>query len=492
MKNKVNIIGAGFSGLSAAANLSAAGLNVDVFEKNSIVGGRARVLEENGYRFDMGPSWYWMPEVFEDFFRKFGHASSDFYKLKRLDPGYRMYFGKDDYLDVPADLNELYSLFEGIETGSAKKLEKFLKRAEYKYNTGVGKLVYLPANSIFEFMRWDLIKGLVKLDFFKSVSSYVQGEFKDKRLRQILEFPVIFLGATPQKTPALYTLMNYADLKLGTWYPEGGMFSVVEGMAKVAEEYGAKIHLNSNVENILVKDKLVNGLTVNGKELLSDVVVGSADYNHVEQQLLPKEYRRYNKKYWDSRVMAPSSLLFFIGVNKRLLNLQHHNLFFDADFSKHAAQIYEDPRWPDDPAIYVSCNSYTDPTVAPEGHENLVILIPVAPGLKDSEEIREHFYKLVMERLERITNQEIVKYVVYKKSYAHNDFIHDYNAFRGNAYGLANTLMQTAILKPAIRNLKLKNLFYTGQLTVPGPGVPPAIISGHVVSNEILKYLKSS
>lgn len=491
MKNKINIIGAGFSGLSAAANLSAAGLDVNVYEKNSILGGRARMFEESGYRFDMGPSWYWMPEVFDEFFQKFGYASSDFYKLKRLDPGYRMFFGKDDYVDVPADIDELYALFERIEPGSAGKLKKFLKRAEYKYTIGVGKLVHLPANSIFEFMRWDLIKGLVKLDFFKSVSSYVRSEFKDKRLRQILEFPVIFLGATPQKTPALYTLMNYADLKLGTWYPEGGMYSVVEAMAKVAESNGAKIHLNSNVENIVVKDKSVIGLTINNKEILSDVVLGSADYNHVEQQLLPEEFRRYNKKYWDSRVMAPSSLLFFIGVNKRLLNLQHHNLFFDADFSKHAAQIYENPRWPDNPAIYVSCNTYTDPTVAPEGHENLVVLIPVAPGLKDSEDIREHFYDLVMERLERITNQEIESHVVYKKSYAHNDFIKDYNAFRGNAYGLANTLMQTAILKPALRNKKLKNLFYTGQLTVPGPGVPPAIISGHVVSNEILKYLKS-
>ncbi len=489
---KVAIIGAGFSGLSAAAYLASAGYEVSLFEKNNTAGGRARAFTEKGFHFDMGPSWYWMPEVFERFFQHFGRSSAEFYKLTRLDPGYRMFFGEGEYIDVPADIDELYELFETIEKGSAAKLRKFLKKAEYKYNIGIGKLVYLPSQNLTEFFRWDLVKGLFKLDFFKSVSGYVHREFKDRRLRQILEFPVIFLGATPEQTPALYTLMNYADLTLGTWYPEGGMYSIVKAMKVVAEENGAKIYLNSNVQEILVNKQKVSGLKLSDKSVIrTDVIVGSADYHHVEQQLLPEEYKKYDQKYWDSRVMAPSALMFFLGVNKKLKNLKHHNLFFDADFTRHAAQIYEHPRWPDNPAIYVSCSSITDLSVAPQGQENLVILIPVATGLKDTEEIREYYYDMVMERLEKITGQKISECVIYKKSYAHNDFKKDYNAFKGNAYGLANTLRQTAILKPSIRNPRLENLFYAGQLTLPGPGVPPAIISGHMVSMEILKYLKT-
>ena len=487
-KKKISIIGSGFAGLSAAAFLAQKGYAVSVFEKNSIPGGRARKLEENGYRFDMGPTWYWMPDVFEKFFNNFGYSVSDMYNLKRVSPGYRMFFGIDDYVDVPANMDELYQTFESIEKGSASKLKIFLDKAEYKYDIGINKIVYLPGNSFTELLRWDFIKGAFRLDFFRSVTSYVHSEFKDPRLRQILEFPVIFLGATPRSTPALYTLMNYADLKLGTWYPVGGMYSVVEAMKKLAEEQGAVFHLNANVDRVLIENKKTAGLMVNGIKYLSEAVVGAADYHHVEQNLLPEQYRRYSKSYWDKRVMAPSSLLFYLGINKKLSGLLHHNLFFDEDFNNHADEIYEKPKWPTNPAIYVSCNSMTDPTVAPDGHDNLIVLIPVAPGLQDTESIREHYYQLVMNRLEKITRQSIAEHVVYKKSYAHNDFIKDYNSFRGNAYGLANTLLQTAILKPKMRSTKLKNLFYTGQLTVPGPGVPPTIISGQVVAGEIHKY----
>ncbi|MGC9342865.1 MAG: phytoene desaturase family protein [Bacteroidales bacterium] len=488
-KKTVNVIGSGFSGLSTAANLANKGYDVNVFEKNSLPGGRARKLEEKGYRFDMGPTWYWMPEVFEKFFNRFGKKVSDYYELKRVDPGYRMYFGVDDYVNVPADMGELLKVFESIEPGGARKLEKFLKKAEFKYNIGINELVYLPGNSYLELVRWDLMKGIVKLDFFKSVSTYVRREFKDNRLRQILEFPVIFLGATPQKTPALYTLMNYADLALGTWYPVGGMYSVVEGMKSVAEEMGAKFHMNSDVEEVVMNDNRAAGLKVNGDLQFSDAIVAAADYHHVEQNLLPEKYRRYTENYWDKRVMAPSSLLYYLGLDKKLENFEHHNLFFDEDFIKHAEEIYDNPKWPTKPAIYVSNNTVTDPSVAPKGHDNLIILIPVAPDLKDTDEEREKYFDLVMDRLEKITKQEIKKHVVYKKSYAHRDFQSDYNSYKGNAYGLANTLWQTANFKPRMKS-KVPNLFFTGQLTVPGPGVPPTIISGNVVAEQVEKSFK--
>lgn len=492
MKKRINIIGAGFAGLSAAASLSHKGFEVKVFEKNDMAGGRARVLEEKGFRFDMGPTWYWMPEVFEKFFNLFGKTVADYYQIERVDPGYRMFFGKDDYLDVPAGMDELLSLFESIEKGAGRKLEKFLRKAEFKYNIGINELVYLPGNSYLELLRFDLMKGIVKLDFFKSVSSYVRSEFKNEKLRQILEFPVIFLGATPQNTPALYTLMNYADLKLGTWYPIGGMYSVVKGMKAVAEEMGAEFLLSSPVDELRMNEKGVKSLVSNGKEFEMDGLVAAADYHFVEQQLLPEKYRRYSESYWDKRVMAPSSLLFYLGIDKKLSGFQHHNLFFDEDFSKHASEIYDTPRWPTNPAIYVSNNTVTDPGVAPKGKDNLIILIPVAPDLTDTPETREKYFKLVMNRLEKITGQEIEKHVIYNRSYAHNDFINDYNSFKGNAYGLANTLFQTANLKPRMKNKKVPNMFYTGQLTVPGPGVPPTIISGQVVADQMEKYLSKN
>lgn len=491
MQGKINIIGAGFAGLSAAAHLAARGYIVNVFEKNKMTGGRARVIEEDGFRFDMGPTWYWMPEVFEKFFATFGKQVTDYYELKRVDPGYRMYFGKDDYLDVPADTDSLYSLFEGIEKGSSDRLRKFLEKAEYKYNIGIHKLVYLPGNTFRELMRFDLMKGIIRLDFFKSVSSYVRKEFKNEKLRQILEFPVIFLGATPQKTPALYTLMNYADLKLGTWYPVGGMYSVVKAMESVAREMGAIFHTEHEVSVINMNNGKVKSIVSNGKEFTADGLVSAADYHFVEQKLLPEEFRKYNESYWDKRVMAPSSLLFYLGINKKLSGFMHHNLFFDEDFSRHASDIYENPKWPENPAIYVSNNTVTDPGVAPDGKDNLIILIPVAPALEDTESIREKYYDLVMSRLEKITGQQIKKHVVFKRSYAHNDFIRDYHSYKGNAYGLANTLFQTANFKPSMRNRKVPNLFYTGQLTVPGPGVPPTIISGEVVAKQVERFLKN-
>jgi phytoene desaturase len=302
-----------------------------------------------------------------------------------------------------------------------------------------------------------------------------------------LEFPVLFLGATPAKTPAMYSLMNYADMALGTWYPMGGMYKIVEAMVSLAEELGVVLQLNQEVKQIATSNGLATKVITQNAEYAVDAVVGGADYHHLDQQVLAPEQRNYDETYWETRVMAPSSLLFYVGVKKRLKNLQHHNLFFDEDFTQHAIDIYEQPRWPEKPLFYVCAPSITDPSVAPEGYENLFILIPLAPDLEDTEALRERYYQVVMERLERLTGQEIRSEVVYKRSYAHRDFVQDYHAFKGNAYGLANTLFQTAFLKPKLRSKKVANLFFTGQLTTPGPGVPPSLISGQVVAREVAK-----
>ena len=485
------VIGSGFAGLSAAASLAQEGWSVKLLEKNSQAGGRARQFKEEGFTFDMGPSWYWMPDVFEKYFLKFGKQVSDYYDLLRLDPSYKVVYDMDDDVDIPADMDEMNALFESIEPGSSKYLKKFLDEAAYKYEVGINSLVYKPSRSLLEFADPRLLYGLVKMEVFSSISSAIRKHFKHPKLIQLLEFPVLFLGAMPEKTPALYSLMNYADISLGTWYPKGGMHKIVEGMVAVAEEQGVEIKLNSNVEQIAVENGKAKGVVVNGELIEADVVIGGADYHHIDSKLLDKQFRNYTEDYWDKRVMAPSSLLFYLGVDKKVPKLLHHNLFFDEPFRPHATEIYEEPKWPSKPLFYVSAPSKTDPTVAPEGKENLFLLVPVAPDLDDPEEVREKYYDIIMDRLEKYTGTSIREHVVYKRSFAHSDFKSEYNAFKGNAYGLANTLLQTAILKPSLKNKKVSNLYYTGQLTVPGPGVPPSIISGQVVAKEVVKDQKS-
>lgn len=489
-KNKqVIVIGAGFAGLSAAALMAKAGHKVTLLEKNNQPGGRARVWEQDGFRFDMGPSWYWMPDVFENYFALFGKKTNDFYDLKRLDPGYRIYWGKDDMLDVPAGMDQLEILFESIEPGGTKALRAFLAQAARKYKIGMGEYVFKPSHSITEYLDFNLLKKSFSLQLLTSMSRHVRQYFNNPKLIRLLEFPVLFLGATPQNTPALYSMMNYADLVLGTWYPMGGMNEIVKAMVKTAENQGVQIHLDTEVNNIGIENGVVKMVRTNKGDYPAGLVIAGADYEHVDQHLINPPYQNYDKKYWDNRTLSPSCLIYYIGTNKKIAGIKHHNLFFDEDFEQHALDIYTDPKWPQNPLFYVCCPSKTDSGVAPEQGENLFFLMPVAPGLEDNDDTREKYFDLMISRFEAITGESIRDSIIVKRSYALNDFKADYHSFKGNAYGLANTLKQTAFLKPAMKARKIKNLLYTGQLTVPGPGVPPAIISGQVAAAEALKYL---
>ena len=488
MAKKAIIIGSGFAGMSAATFMAKAGWKVTVLEKHTIPGGRARQLKEAGFIFDMGPSWYWMPDVFERYFNQFGKSVADYYTLERLDPSYRVYW-KDGPMDIPADYNALKNLFDTIEPGSADQLDKFLSEAAYKYDVGINKLVHKPGQSITEFLDWDLIKGLLKLDVFNSMKSHVAKHFKNTKLRELMEFPILFLGALPEKTPALYSLMNHADIKGGTWYPKGGMYKIVEAMYQLAVELGVEFKFSQNVTDIAVYKNYAKKVVTETDGFEADIVIGGADYHHIESKLLLEENRSYSATYWEQRIMAPSCLIFYVGVNKKIPNILHHSLFFDSSFDVHGNEIYTTKQWPSDPLFYVSATSVTDSTVAPYGCENLFILIPVAAGLEnDDEAIREKYFNVVVKRMEKHFGCSIKDSIVYKKNFAHREFINEYNSFKGNAYGLANTLMQTAILKPSCRSAKVNNLFYTGQLTVPGPGVPPSLISGEVVAKEVIKH----
>jgi len=494
---KAVVIGSGFAGLAAACFMAKAGWNVTVLEKHSMPGGRARRFEAKGFTFDMGPSWYWMPDVFEHFFKSFGKKVDDYYELQRLDPSYRIYWDDNVPMDIPANYEALKALFETEEPGASAQLDAFMAEAAYKYQVGVQKLVYKPGQSLTEFIDLDLLKGLLRLDVFTSVRKHVHKFFKSKKLRQLLEFPVLFLGALPQDIPALYTLMNYADIKLGTWYPKGGMYKIAEGMHTLAIELGVNFCFNTNVTRIVLEGHIAVAVeaTEQDKKMSfdADVIIGAADYHFVEQQLLPSTHRSYTEAYWNKRVMAPSCMLYYVGINKKLNNVLHHTLFFDVDFEMHGKEIYQAKQWPEEPLFYVSATSVTDDHAAPENCENLFFLIPVAAGLTgDDEKLRKEYFDIILKRFEQKTGESISDNIVYNKSYAVSDFVSDYNAYKGNAYGLANTLMQTAVLKPSLRSKKVSNLYYTGQLTVPGPGVPPSLISGEVVAAEINKKFKNT
>lgn len=485
MKKNIHIIGSGFSSLAAACYLAKAGHNVTVFEKNETIGGRARQLKKDGFTFDIGPTWYWMPDVFERFFADFNKTPEDYYTLLKLAPGYKIFFDQNDALEISDNLSEIITTFEQIEKGAGKKLEKFMATAKSNYDIAIKDLVYRPGESITELITLETAKRINQ--FFSTISKDVRKKFKNKKLVQALEFPVLFLGAKPSDTPSFYSFMNYADFGLGTWHPKNGMYSVIEGIGKLALELGVKIETNQNVEKILSEDGFAIGLQVNGERRFADMIVSGADY-HFTETLLPENQRQYSEAYWDKKTFAPSSLLFYVGFDKKMKNVAHHTLFFDTDFELHAKEIYDTPKWPNEPLFYGSFPSITDEHVAPEGKEAAIFLIPLATDLKDTPELRELYFEKIISRFEHITNQNVRNNIIFKESFCVNDFKEQYNSYKGNAYGLANTLLQTAFLRPKLKSSKVQNLYFTGQLTVPGPGVPPSLISGKLVANLIKKY----
>ena len=486
---KYTVIGSGFSGLSTAAYLAKEGHEVHVFEKNDCVGGRARQFKDKGYTFDMGPSWYWMPDVFEKFFRDFDKSPKDYYDLIELNPGFQIIFPEAHTLKLSSNWNEVLALFESYEPGSSKKLILFIEEANFKYNFGINKLVYEPGVSLKEVCTSEIISNVFRLQIFKSYREHVAKYFKNPFLIALLEFPVLFLGTAPAKTPAMYSLMAYSGIKQGTFYPMGGFAKVIDGMAQICKDLGVKFHLNSEIKEIVVENKKVVSIKTDSQEYEVESVICSADYHHIDKEILPAHLSNYSEKYWDKRVLSPSCLIFYVGVNKKIDKLEHHNLFFDEDIDVHTNEIYTTKQWPKKPLFYACCPSKTDPSVAPENKENLFFLIPIAPGMEDTDAIRKTYFSKIIKRMERYCDQEIEKYIEYNRSYCINDFIQDYNSYKGNAYGLANTLSQTANLKPKIFNKHIDNLFYAGQLTVPGPGVPPSIISGNVVANFVMNQM---
>jgi len=481
---KIAIIGSGFSSLAASCYLAKAGYDVTIFEKNKTIGGRARQLTKGGFTFDIGPTWYWMPDVFERFFSDFGKSPSDYYKLEKLNPAYSVYFNVKEYITIEDTLDKIIKVFEKEEKGSSVKLKRFIAKARSNYDIAIKDLVYNPGLTPLELIKLKTIKKFKQ--FFSNIKKDVRREFKNERLAKILEFPVLFLGAKPSNTPSFYSFMNYADFGLGTFHPKNGMYQVILALESLAKELGVLIKTESPIEKIIIENGQAKGIITNGTIFSSDIVLSGADYHHTET-LLDQSYRQYSETYWSKKIFAPSSLLFYVGFDKKIKNVNHHTLFFDVDFDIHAEAIYDNPKWPENPLFYASFPSKTDSSAAPEGQEAGIFLIPLAPGLEDSKELREAYFDKIMTRFEILTSQKVKNNVIFKESFCVNDFIKEYNSYKGNAYGMANTLLQTAFLRPKLKSKKVKNLFFTGQLTVPGPGVPPSLISGKLVSELIIK-----
>ncbi len=484
---KVVIIGSGFSSLASACYMAKAGYEVTVLEKNEQLGGRASMIEIDGFKFDMGPSWYWMPDIFERFFSDFGRKVYDYYQLEKLSPAYRVVFGENDFIDIEDTPEQIINTFEKVEKGSGKHLKRFMDEAKENYRIAMQDLVYNPGLSLLEVVSLETAKRLNL--FVKNISQQVKKNIKNPKLTSILEFPVLFLGAKPNKTPAFYNFMNHADFGLGTWYPKGGFNAVALGMVKLARELGVEFRVNEEVTEIVSSENKVKKVITKNGIYEADVFISGADYAHTEKLL--NGNRNYSEEYWKKKTFAPSSFLYYVAFNRKVKNLLHHNLFFDTDFELHAKEIYDTKELPKKPLFYANFSSKTDDSFCEEGKEVGFFLIPVAVDLEDNKEIHEKYFQIILDRIKKCTGEDLSDAILFKKSFGVNDFKERYHSCRGNAYGLANTLMQTSILRPSIKNKNLKNFFYTGQLTVPGPGVPPALISGKVVTDYILKHTDS-
>tara|TARA_Y100000994_G_scaffold79822_1_gene65830 strand:- start:4134 stop:5612 length:1479 start_codon:yes stop_codon:yes gene_type:complete len=489
MKNKkITIIGGGLSGLSASCYLAKEGFQVTIVEKNESIGGRLSSFRQDGFTFDMGPSWYWMPDVFESFFSDFGKNIEDYYELVRLNPSYK-FFMENNEINISKDIDKIYSLFDDIEPGSSKQLKLFLEQAKMKYDVSMEHFIDLPNMKVSEYLSSSILKHSLSLDLFKSLRKHISKYFSSKILREILEFPSMFLGGSPNNTPALYSLMNYADIINGTWYPMGGMIKIADAFKNLSSELGVNHIINDEIDHFSIDNNAISSILSKKDNLYkSDLYIACSEYPHTQTELIDKNNRSYDKRYWSKKNIAPSALIFYLGTSKKIDKLEHHNLFFDKDFDQHLNEIFDKEVWPTEPLFYVCCPSKTDKTVVPkDSYENLFILVPIGSNSVDNEDVREKYFNQIMNRLEEKTGQNIRDSIITKKSFCVNDFTSRYNSYKGNAYGLANTLLQTALFKPKIKDKIIKNLYYTGQFTVPGPGLPPAIISGKIVANEIIK-----
>jgi len=489
MKQSVIVIGGGIGGLATAILLAKKGYGVTLVEKNDTLGGRANIFEANGFRFDMGPSWYLMPDVFEHFFKLIGEPIDKHLELIRLDPSYRIHFrDKDETIDMHSDVAADSPTFEQFETGSSEQLRAYLDTSKYQYDIAIKYFMYKNYDTVFDFMNLrTMIEGR-RLHVFEKMHNYVARYFKSDVIQKIMEYQLVFLGSSPYNTPALYNIMSHIDFNMGVYYPRGGIYSLIEGLVDIAKKAGVSFVTGDAVATIEVDHKRATGVILkSGRSLKADIVVSNADIHHTDTTLLPEVSREHSDAYWSSRTLAPSAFIMYLGLKKKVPGLTHHNLAFGGDWKKGFAEIFDDPRWPTDPSYYVCCPSKTDDAVAPKGKENLFILVPVSPKLDMNPSNIKKYREKVLDFLERDFDvKDIRNQIEYERVYTSNDFASDYNALGGSALGLAHTIKQTAIFRPNNVSKKVKNLYYAGAGTNPGIGMPICLISAELAYKRIV------
>lgn len=479
--DRVNIIiiGAGFGGLSAAAYLAKAGHSVTIFEKNSAPGGRAHTVYQDGFQFELGPSWYLMPDVFEEFFADFNHKPSDFYRLKQLVPSYRVYDSGGAFTARPRPAASMD--FEQLEVGAGARLAQLLDETKKEYETVRRDILPLSGLSKSQYMKSSVLRLASDPKLLGSYHSRISKVVSHETLQHVLEFMVVFLGGSPRNIPALYGLLAHVDFGLGIWYPKGGFTAVAKAVEAVAKEQGVKIIYDAPVERLLVEKGRIKGVVVDGNEYAADRVVANADYHTVDTKLVPSEYRVFDDRRWDSKTLSPSAVLATIGVKKHV-DLEHHTLFFDTDWDGNFADAFDLHQINDKPLFYVCAPSKSDAGVAPDGCENIFILIPISGKADVSQSQAEQLAQNAIERIEERVGQSFQKDIIIKNVYGPDYFKETFNAFNGNAFGLAHTSLQSGPLRPPMRSPKLPGLYFTGQYTNPGTGVPLVLISGKVVA----------
>ncbi|MBK9164935.1 MAG: phytoene desaturase [Acidobacteria bacterium] len=488
MNKKVVIIGAGIGGLGTAGLFAKKGYDVTVLEKNEHAGGRANIFEAEGFRFDMGPSWYLAPDLFEHYFELLGERVEDHLDLVRLSPSYRIFFqGDPDTLEIHSDIEKDGRTFDAIEPGSSEMLKKYLAQSEYQYEVATQHFMYKNYDTVFDFFNKRVMTEGQKLSVFSKMHNFVTRFFKSRKLQQVMEYTMVFLGTSPYEAPAIYNLMSHMDFNQGVFYPQGGFYELINALVRVAEKNGAKVRTNAAVAEILVGNGKASGVKLESGEVVeADIVISNADYQFTETRLLPEKAQTYKKKYWDKKVLAPSAFILYLGVKEKMPQLIHHNLLFSDDWRKNFDEIYKDPKLPNEPSLYVCAPSVTDPGVAPEGKENLFVLVPIASGLEITVERKQEYADHVLERMEREMGLDgLREKIEYMRIYTVDDFLNDYNSFKGTALGLAHTIWQTAIFRPNNRSKKVSNLFYVGAGTNPGIGTQICLISAELVYKRV-------
>lgn len=486
-KTKVVVIGGGIGGLAAAALLAKHGYQVTILEKNEMLGGRARKYVDGPYVFDMGPSWYMMPDVFETYFQLLSKDIKEYLDLKKLPIHYKVFYDNGNTYLINENLEDVKLQFEKAEKGASENLQRYLDKSRQLYQVATDKMVFFDYQTIWPLLNPGLLFKLPLISLLKNFHQDVATYFKNPELQKIIEFTTVFLGGSPYNTPAFYELISHTDFNQGIFYPQGGIFKIVEALEKICLEFGVIIEKSVEVQKIVVENGVARQVIGNNKEYDADVVVGNADYHFLETKLLEKKWQTYSDNYWNKKTLSPSGLIIYLGLDKKFAKLEHHNLYFNDSWEDGFKKVYQEPSWPENSSYYVHVPSRTDNSVAPENHETMMILVPVAAGLGDADEIREEQAVKVLQHLERLIGEPITPHIKSKRIFSHRDFISAYHAFRGCAFGLAHTLRQTAMFRPKNFSRKVKNLYFVGQYTNPGVGMPTTLISAQIVANLIKK-----